>query len=215
VRMAAPSPCTCWWEEASVEQASTIGLDIAKRVFQAHGADASGRVAFRKRLTRVKLLEFFAAQPSCTVAMEACAGAHHWAEAARFRPRSGWKTAGGAQDRRVGPHRAPDPASLRQAVCEAAEERHGGRRGDLRGGAAADHAFRAGEGRGAAGERRRVPGPCPAGAATHPVPQRPARAPVRVRLRRSPGDHARRCIDRPCRGPRHRAARARGWSRRC
>ena len=62
-----------------MEQASTIGLDIAKRVFQVHGADASGRVVFRKRLTRAKLLEFFAAQPSCTVAMEACAGAHHWA----------------------------------------------------------------------------------------------------------------------------------------
>jgi transposase len=62
-----------------VGQASTIGLDIAKRVFQAHGADASGRVVFRKRLTRGRLLEFFAAQPPCTVAMEACAGAHHWA----------------------------------------------------------------------------------------------------------------------------------------
>ena len=60
-------------------QASTIGLDIAKRVFQAHGADASGRMVFRKRLTRGKLLPFFAAQPPCTVAMEACAGAHHWA----------------------------------------------------------------------------------------------------------------------------------------
>jgi transposase len=62
-----------------VAEASTIGLDIAKRVFQAHGADASGRVAFRKRLTRAKLLEFFASQPPCVVAMEACAGAHHWA----------------------------------------------------------------------------------------------------------------------------------------
>ncbi len=60
-------------------QASTIGLDIAKRVFQAHGADASGCVVFRKRLMRAKLLAFFAAQPPCTVAMEACAGAHHWA----------------------------------------------------------------------------------------------------------------------------------------
>ncbi len=59
-------------------QASTIGLDIAKRVFQAHGADAAGRVVFRKRLTRAKLLEFFAAQPPCVVAMEACAGSHHW-----------------------------------------------------------------------------------------------------------------------------------------
>src|SRR5215207_5630698 len=72
-----------WWcrplEEASVGQANTIGLDIAKRFFQAHGADASGRVVFRKRLVRAKVLEFFAAQPPCTVAMEACAGAHHWA----------------------------------------------------------------------------------------------------------------------------------------
>src|SRR4051794_40748807 len=66
-------------EEASVGQVNTIGLDIAKRVFQAHGADASGRVVFRKRLVRAKLLEFFAAQPPCTVAMEACAVAHHWA----------------------------------------------------------------------------------------------------------------------------------------
>ena len=60
-------------------QVSTIGLDIAKRVFQVHGADASGHVVFRKRLVRAKLLEFFAAQPPCTVAMEACAGAHYWA----------------------------------------------------------------------------------------------------------------------------------------
>ena len=60
-------------------QASTIGLDIAKRVFQAHGADERGRVVFRKRITRTALLRFFAAQPPCTVAMEACAGAHYWA----------------------------------------------------------------------------------------------------------------------------------------
>ena len=60
-------------------QASTIGLDIAKRVFQAHGADASGPMVFRKRLVRAKLLAFFTAQPPCAVAMEACAGAHHWA----------------------------------------------------------------------------------------------------------------------------------------
>jgi transposase len=66
-------------KEASVGQASTIGLDIAKRIFQAHGADAAGQVVFRKRLTRAKLLEFFAAQPPCVVAMEACAGSHHWA----------------------------------------------------------------------------------------------------------------------------------------
>src|ERR671911_2137700 len=57
-------------EEASVGQVNTIGLDIAKRVFQAHGADASGRVVFRKRLVRAKGLEFFAAQPPCVVALE-------------------------------------------------------------------------------------------------------------------------------------------------
>src|SRR3712207_5953994 len=65
--------------EASIGQASTIGLDIAKRVFQAHGADATGRVVFRKRLMRAKVLEFFAAQPPCLVALEACGGAHYWA----------------------------------------------------------------------------------------------------------------------------------------
>jgi transposase len=56
----------------------TIGLDIAKASFQAHGADASGAVVFRKKLTRGRLLAFLAAQPRCLVAMEACAGAHHW-----------------------------------------------------------------------------------------------------------------------------------------
>ena len=60
-------------------QASTIGLDIAKRVFQAHGADAFGGAVFRKQLTRAKLLDFFAALPPTAVAMEACTAAHHWA----------------------------------------------------------------------------------------------------------------------------------------
>ena len=62
-----------------MEQATTIGLDIAKHVFQLHGADAAGHVLFRKRITRVKLLGFLAAQTRCVVAMEACAGAHYWA----------------------------------------------------------------------------------------------------------------------------------------
>ena len=59
-------------------EVSTIGLDIAKQAFQAHGADASGRVVFRKKITRVKLIEFFASQPRCVVALEACGGAHYW-----------------------------------------------------------------------------------------------------------------------------------------
>jgi len=62
-----------------VGQASTIGLDIAKHVFQAHGADTTGRVVFRKRLARAKVLEFFSGQAPSVVALEACGGAHHWA----------------------------------------------------------------------------------------------------------------------------------------
>ena len=62
-----------------MEQATTIGLDIAKHVFQVHGADAAGHVLFRKRVTRAKLLGFLAGQTPCIVAMEACAGAHYWA----------------------------------------------------------------------------------------------------------------------------------------
>ncbi len=57
---------------------TTIGLDIAKTSFQAHGADASGSVVFRKRLSRGRLLAFFAAQQPCVVVMETCSGAHHW-----------------------------------------------------------------------------------------------------------------------------------------
>jgi transposase len=64
-----------------VEEVSTIGLDIAKHVFQAHGASASGAVLFRKKLRRAQVLSFFASQPRCRVAMEACASAHHWARA--------------------------------------------------------------------------------------------------------------------------------------
>jgi transposase len=62
-----------------VDQVTTIGLDIAKHVFQVHGADAAGHVLFRKRITRPRLIAFLAAQPPCVVAMEACGGAHHWA----------------------------------------------------------------------------------------------------------------------------------------
>ena len=65
-----------------MEQATTIGLDIAKHVFQVHGADGAGHVLFRKRITRTKLLGFLAAQAQCVVAMEACAGAHYWARVA-------------------------------------------------------------------------------------------------------------------------------------
>jgi transposase len=61
-----------------VAEVSTIGLDIAKQAFQVHAADAAGRAMFRKKITRAKLMAFFASQPRCVVAMEACGGAHYW-----------------------------------------------------------------------------------------------------------------------------------------
>jgi len=62
-----------------VGEVITVGLDLAKQVFQAHGADASGGVVFRKKLRREQLVPFFSKLPACAVAMEACASAHHWA----------------------------------------------------------------------------------------------------------------------------------------
>ena len=57
----------------------TVGLDIAKNVFQAHGVDAEGGVVFRKRIMRAKVRDFFANLPRCLVGIEACASAHQWA----------------------------------------------------------------------------------------------------------------------------------------
>ena len=59
-------------------EVSTIGLDIAKAVFQVHGVDGSGTVVIRKRVSRVKMLEFFSDLPPCLVGIEACPSAHHW-----------------------------------------------------------------------------------------------------------------------------------------
>lgn len=56
----------------------TVGLDLAKNVFQTHGAYASGLAVLRNKLRRAQVLEFFARLPPCIVAMEACGGAHFW-----------------------------------------------------------------------------------------------------------------------------------------
>jgi hypothetical protein len=53
-------------------EVSTIGVDLAKSVFQVHGADASGTVLFRRKLRRHQVLTFLAGQPPCTVAMGMC-----------------------------------------------------------------------------------------------------------------------------------------------
>jgi transposase len=58
---------------------TTVGLDLAKHVFQVHGVDASGRVMVARAVRRNKLLEFFASLPPCLVGLEASGSAHHWA----------------------------------------------------------------------------------------------------------------------------------------
>ena len=62
-----------------MERVTTVGLDTARNLFQAHGADARGRPVLKRKLARGKVLEFLATLPPCLVGMEACAAAHHWA----------------------------------------------------------------------------------------------------------------------------------------
>src|SRR5271169_6570088 len=66
-------------KEPSVMKITTIGLDLAKNIFQVHGIDASGQIVVRKSLRRAQMLPFFARLPCCLVGMEACGTSHHWA----------------------------------------------------------------------------------------------------------------------------------------
>jgi len=61
-----------------MQEITTIGLDIAKSVFQVHGIDASGGVIVRRQLRRRQVLPFFGKLPACVIGIEACATAHHW-----------------------------------------------------------------------------------------------------------------------------------------
>ena len=61
-----------------MSEVSIIGIDLSKTSFQLHGARADGSVAFRRKLSRGRVLPFLASQPRCTVAMEACGSAHYW-----------------------------------------------------------------------------------------------------------------------------------------
>jgi transposase len=60
-------------------QITTVGLDLAKHIFQVHAVDETGKVVARKRLRRGEVLSFFAGLSPCLIGMEACATAHHWA----------------------------------------------------------------------------------------------------------------------------------------
>jgi transposase len=66
-----------------MQTVTTIGLGIAKSVFQVHGVDASGSVVVRRQLKRRYVLAFFQKLPSCLVGIEACASSHFWARELR------------------------------------------------------------------------------------------------------------------------------------
>ena len=96
---------------------TTIGLDIAKNVFQVHGIDAAEKVVVRKQLRRGQVMKFFAALPPCLVGMEACATAHHWAREltkpgheVRLMP---------AEDVKAYVKRNKNDAADAEAICEA------------------------------------------------------------------------------------------------
>jgi transposase len=59
-------------------EASTVGVDLAKHVFQIHGVDDSGKLVVHRQVRRGQFLAFFEGRPRCLIGMEACAGAHHW-----------------------------------------------------------------------------------------------------------------------------------------
>src|SRR5437660_11591611 len=108
-------------------QITTIGLDIAKNVFQVHGIDAAEKVVVRKQLRRGQMMKFFAALPPCLIGMEACASAHYWAREltklgheVRLMP---------AKDVKAYVKRNKNDAADADAICEAVA----GRRCDLSG----------------------------------------------------------------------------------
>jgi hypothetical protein len=98
-------------------QVTTIGLDIAKNVFQVHGIDAAEKVVVRRQLRRSQVLEFFEALPPSLIGMEACATAHYWAREltklghkARLMP---------ARDVKAYVKRNKNDAADAEAICEA------------------------------------------------------------------------------------------------
>ena len=84
----------------------TVGLDIAKSVFQVHGVDADGQVVIGRQLKRRYVLAFFEKLPACLVGIEACASSHHWSRELKALGHTG----------------AADAASLREALRQTAEE---------------------------------------------------------------------------------------------
>jgi len=101
-----------------MNEVTVVGIDLAKNVFELAGQNRAGRVVYRKRVRRSKLLETVAQLPPCLIAMEACGGAHHWArEIAALGHRIRLLPAQYVKPYRVGPKNDRRDA---EAVCEAA-----------------------------------------------------------------------------------------------
>src|ERR1700686_247544 len=110
-------------------QITTIGLDIAKNVFQVHGIDAAEKVVVRKQLRRGQVMAFFEALAPCLIGMEACATSHHWAREltklgheVRLMP---------AKDVKAYVKRNKNDAADAEAICEAVRRNHAVRRGQV------------------------------------------------------------------------------------
>ena len=98
-------------------QITTIGLDIAKNVFQVHGIDAAEKVVVRKQLRRGQVMKFFAALPPCLIGMEACASAHYWAR--ELRKLGHQVRLMPAKDVKAYVKRSKNDAADAEAICEA------------------------------------------------------------------------------------------------
>jgi hypothetical protein len=150
-------------------EVSTIGLDIAKSVFQVHGVDVAGAVVIRKRVSRAKVLEYFGDLPPCLVGIEACPSAHHWGRELQTL---------GHTVKLIPPSyvkaylkRGKNDPNDAEAICEAA----------------AVDAVRPDQDKGAAERLDAAPDPAIAGAPAHNVEQCPARALSRTGYRVSQG----------------------------
>jgi len=117
-----------------MEEVVTIGLDIAKSVFQVHGVNSKGEAVLRRQLKRARMLPFFAKLPPCLIGIEACNNSHYWAR----------ELSALGHDVKLMPAQYVKPYVKRQkndaadaeAICEAVTQAHHALRGDQEPGAA-------------------------------------------------------------------------------
>ena len=144
---------------------TTIGVDLAKNVFQVHGVDERGKTVLRKQLRREQMVEFFAKLPPCLIGMEACGSAHHWARKLQ---------GSGHTVRVIAPQFVKPYVKTQQERCR-------GCGGDLRSGGATEHALCAGQEHRAAGRAGGASGASGIREGAHGAGQPDSRAADRIR----------------------------------